>query len=169
LSACLGPDMRVVNKRYFHLWHNHGGRLNMRIITGHVLCGVLISMNGLISSVLSLNLIFLRSLEKSTWWVRSNCFHCLPSTGCRIFSSVLRFTCQINSSAYLGVENIRFTFLSLEPSMSWSEVTFFLFHPCLFFCAFCWHLLNLLIVIVSFVPTSITPWTPIFEFIFFSV
>jgi hypothetical protein len=39
LPACLGPDTRVVNKRYFHLWHNHGGRLNMYIITGHVLCG----------------------------------------------------------------------------------------------------------------------------------
>jgi hypothetical protein len=29
--------MSVVNKRYFLLWHNHGGRLNMHIITGHVL------------------------------------------------------------------------------------------------------------------------------------
>jgi hypothetical protein len=54
--------MRVVNKRYFHLWHNHGGRLNIHIITGHVLCGFLISPNGFIPSVLSLNLIFLGSL-----------------------------------------------------------------------------------------------------------
>jgi hypothetical protein len=58
LLACLGPDMRAVKKRYFRLWHNHGGRLNMHIITGHVLCGFLISPNGLIPSVLSPNLIF---------------------------------------------------------------------------------------------------------------
>jgi hypothetical protein len=70
----------------------------------------------------------------------------LPSTGCRIFPSVLRFTCQSNNSASLGFENICFkrsitsryhitragTFLSLEPSMSRSGVTFFLFRPCLF-------------------------------------
>jgi hypothetical protein len=31
--------MRVVNRRYFQLWHNHGGRLYMHIITGQVLCG----------------------------------------------------------------------------------------------------------------------------------
>jgi hypothetical protein len=58
--------MRVVNKRYFYLWHNHGGRLNMHIITGHVLCGLLISLNEFIPSVLSPNLIFLGSLEKSS-------------------------------------------------------------------------------------------------------
>jgi hypothetical protein len=51
--------MRVVNKRYFHLWHNHGGRLNMHIITVHILCEFLISLNGFIPSVLSPNLIFL--------------------------------------------------------------------------------------------------------------
>jgi hypothetical protein len=49
--------MRVVNKTYFRLWNNHGGRLNMHIITDHVLCVFLISLNGLISSVLSPNLI----------------------------------------------------------------------------------------------------------------
>jgi hypothetical protein len=64
LSACLGPDMGIVNKRYFRLWHNHGGRLNMHIITDYVLCGFHISLNGLIPSVLSSNLIFLGSLEK---------------------------------------------------------------------------------------------------------
>jgi hypothetical protein len=56
--------MRVVNKRYFRLCHNHGGRLNIHIITGHVLCGFLISPNGLIPSELSPNKIFLGSLEK---------------------------------------------------------------------------------------------------------
>jgi hypothetical protein len=30
--------MRVVNRRYFHLWHNYGERLYMHIITGQVLC-----------------------------------------------------------------------------------------------------------------------------------
>jgi hypothetical protein len=151
LLACLGLDMRVVNKRYHHLWHNHGGRLNMHIITSHVLCEFLMSPNGLIPSLLSPNLIFLRSLEKSSWCARSNCFHCLPSAGCQIFSSVLRFTCQSNSLASLGFESIRFKrsitgryhitrarpFLYLEPSMSWSGVTFFLFLPRIF-CPFCW-------------------------------
>jgi hypothetical protein len=27
MQAYLGPDMRVINKRYFHLWHNHGGEI----------------------------------------------------------------------------------------------------------------------------------------------
>jgi hypothetical protein len=137
--------MRVVNKKYFRLWHNHDRRLNIHIIIGHVLCEFLISPNGLIPSVLSPNLVFLGSLKKSSWWARSNYFHCLPSAGCRIFPSILRFTCQSNSSASLGFENIRFkrsitgryhitragTFLSLEPSMPWSGVTFFLFRPCI--------------------------------------
>jgi hypothetical protein len=132
LPACLGHDTRVVNKRYFSLWHNHGGRLNMHIITGHILCGFLISLNEFIPSVLSPNLLFLGSLEKSSRCARSNCFHCLPSIGCQIFLSVLRFTCQSNSSASLGFENICFkqpiigryhiiragTFLSLELSLS---------------------------------------------------
>jgi hypothetical protein len=38
----------------------------MHIITGHILCGFLISLNGLIPSVLSPNLIFLGSLGQST-------------------------------------------------------------------------------------------------------
>jgi hypothetical protein len=25
MPTCLGQDMRVVSKRYFHLWQNHGG------------------------------------------------------------------------------------------------------------------------------------------------
>jgi hypothetical protein len=58
--------MRVVKKRYFHLWHNLGGRLNMHIIVGHVLCEFLIFLNGLIPVMLSPNLIFLGSLEKSS-------------------------------------------------------------------------------------------------------
>jgi hypothetical protein len=48
------------------LCHNHGGRLNMHIIIGHILCGFIISPNGLIPSMLSPNLIFLGSLEKSS-------------------------------------------------------------------------------------------------------
>jgi hypothetical protein len=59
IPACLGPDMRVVIKRYFRLWYNYKGRLNMHIITGYVLCGFLISLNGFIPSVLSSNVIFL--------------------------------------------------------------------------------------------------------------
>jgi hypothetical protein len=48
------------------LWHNHGERLNMHIITDHILCELLISLNGFIPSVLSPNLIFLGLLEKSS-------------------------------------------------------------------------------------------------------
>jgi hypothetical protein len=96
MPTYLGLDMRVVNRRYFRLWHNHGGRLYMHIITGQVLCGFLISLKGFIPSVLRPNLIFLGSLEKSSWlW--SNCFHCLPSVGCRIFPSLFCWTCQRKS------------------------------------------------------------------------
>jgi hypothetical protein len=66
ISTCLGPNARVVYKRYFHLWYNHGGILNMHIITSHLLCGFLISQNRFIPSMLSPNLIFLVSLEKSS-------------------------------------------------------------------------------------------------------
>jgi hypothetical protein len=55
----------------------------MHIITGQVLCGLLISSKGFIPSVLRSNLIFLRSLEKSNSCLRSKCFHCLPSAGCQ--------------------------------------------------------------------------------------
>jgi hypothetical protein len=97
MPACLGPDMRVVNRRYFRLWHNRGGRLYMHIITGQVLCGFLISLKEFIPSVLTQNLIFLGSLEKSSSWLRSKCFHCLPSVGCRIFLSLFHWTCQSRS------------------------------------------------------------------------
>jgi hypothetical protein len=114
MSICLGPDMRVISRRYFYFWHNHEGRLYMHIITGQVLRP---------------NLIFLGSLEKSSPWLRLKCFHCLPSAGCRIFPSVFRWTCQSNSCASIALENIRFkwsmtgryhitragTFLSLDP------------------------------------------------------
>jgi hypothetical protein len=97
MPACLGPDMRVVNRRYFRLWHNHGGRLYMHIITGQVLCGFLISPKEFIPSVLRPNLIFLGLLEKSSSWLRSKYFHCLPSLGYWIFSSLFRWTCQSKS------------------------------------------------------------------------
>jgi hypothetical protein len=66
MQACLGPNIRVVNRRYFHLWHNHGGRLYMHIITGQVLCVFFISLKRFIPLVLRSNLIFLGSLEKSS-------------------------------------------------------------------------------------------------------
>jgi hypothetical protein len=97
MPACLGSDMRIINRRYFHLWRNHGGRLYMHIITGQVLCGFLISPKGFIPSVLRRNLIFLGSLEKSSSWLRSKCFHCLPSAGCRNFSSLFHWACQSKS------------------------------------------------------------------------
>jgi hypothetical protein len=96
MPASLGPDMRVVNRRYFCLWHNHGGRLYMHIITGQVLCGFLISPKGFIPSMLRPNLIFLESLEKSSW-LRSKCLHFLPLARCWIFLSLFRWTCQRKS------------------------------------------------------------------------
>jgi hypothetical protein len=170
----------IVNKRYFHLWHNHGGRLNMHIITGHVLCRFLISLNGLIPSVLSPNLIFLESLEKSSSWARPNCFHCCHPQGVESFH--LSYDSHPKQQLrILGFENICFkrsiisryhitrkeTFLYLEPSMFQSRVTFFLFHPRLFLLFFIGIILNLLTVIILFLPTSIAPWAPIFEFVFF--
>jgi hypothetical protein len=80
MPACLGPDMRVINRRYFRLWHNHGGRLYcMHIITGQVVCEFLISPKGFIPLVPRQNLILLASLEKYFSWLRSKYFHCLTS------------------------------------------------------------------------------------------
>jgi hypothetical protein len=95
--ACLGPDMRVVSRRYFHLWHNHGRRLYMHIITGQVLCGFLISPKEFIPSVVRPNLISLGLLQKSLSWLRSKCFHCLQSAGCPIFPSLFCWTWQSKS------------------------------------------------------------------------
>jgi hypothetical protein len=69
--------MRVVNRRYVLLWHNHEERLYMNITTGKVLCGFLIPPKGLIPFVIRPNLIFLGSLEKSSSWLRLKCFHSL--------------------------------------------------------------------------------------------
>ncbi|KAG8052891.1 hypothetical protein GUJ93_ZPchr0001g32040 [Zizania palustris] len=153
LPGCFGPEIRVVSIRYFLLWHNHDGMLNKHRKTGHVLCGFLISPKGFIPSVLSPILIFLGSSEKSGW-ARSNDFHCLASAGCRSFPSFFRpAKCQINSSASLGLENIRFkrsitgryhitkagTFLSIF-FPGWSSITFlFLFCNLLLF-FFWWSL-----------------------------
>jgi hypothetical protein len=144
MPACLGPDMRIVNRRYFRLWHSHAWRLYMHIITGQVLCGFLISLKGFIPSVLRPNLIFFGSLENSSSWLRLKCFHCLPSLGCQVFPSLFRWTCQSKSWASLALESICFklsmtgryhitragTFLSLDPWLSWSRgAVFFLFCP----------------------------------------
>jgi hypothetical protein len=144
MPTCLGLDMRVVNRRYFCLWHNHGGRLYMHKITSQVLCGFLISLNEFIPLVLRPNLIFLRLLEKSSSWLRSKYFHCLPSAGCQIFPSLFLWTWQSKCWASLALENTCFkrsmigryhitragTFLSLDPWLSWSgRAVFFLFRP----------------------------------------
>jgi hypothetical protein len=97
IPACLGPDMKVVNRRYFRLWHNHGGRLYMHIITGQVLCEFLIYPKGFIPLVLRPNLLFLGLLEKSSSWLRSKYFHCLSSAGCKIFPSLFHWICQSKS------------------------------------------------------------------------
>jgi hypothetical protein len=106
----------------------------------------------------------------------------LPSTGCRIFPSVLRFTCQSNNSASLGFENICFK-RSITSRYHITRAGTFLFRafnvlirsdilplsPLPFLAPFVGVILNLLTIIISFVPTSIEPWRPMFDFMFFSV
>jgi hypothetical protein len=77
MPSCLGSDRRVVNRRYFRLWHNHGGRLYMHTIMGQVLCGFPISPKGFIPLALRPDIIFLGSLEMSSSWLRLKCFHYL--------------------------------------------------------------------------------------------
>jgi hypothetical protein len=86
--GCVGPEIGMVSKMYFRFYINHGGRLYMVRITGHVLCLLLISANGFIPSVLSANLTFLGSWTKSRWLSLKSC-HCFQSTGCRSFPSFL--------------------------------------------------------------------------------
>jgi hypothetical protein len=70
----------MVSKMYFRFCINHGGRLYIVRITGHVLCLLLLSANGFIPSVLSANLTFLGSSARSRWLSLKSC-HCFPSTG----------------------------------------------------------------------------------------
>jgi hypothetical protein len=64
-TGCVGLEIRMVSKSYFRFYINHGGRLKMGWITGHVSCLLLLSANRFISSVLSADLIFLCSSAKS--------------------------------------------------------------------------------------------------------
>jgi hypothetical protein len=110
MSSCFGPETRIVNKRYFLLWHNHEGMLYMLRITDQVLCGFVISPKGFIPSVLKANLTFLGSLENSGW-LTSKVFHYWASAGWRRFPSFLHpsgVACQIMSLASLALENILF-------------------------------------------------------------
>jgi hypothetical protein len=50
--GCVGSEIRMVSKMYFHFYINHGGRLYMVRITGHGLCLLLLSANGFIPSIL---------------------------------------------------------------------------------------------------------------------
>jgi hypothetical protein len=98
--------IRMVSKMYFRFCMNHGGRLYMVRITGHVLCLLLLSANGFIPSVLGANLIFLGSLAKSQWLSLKSC-HYFPSAGCRSFPLFLCSleACQLISLASSGLAN----------------------------------------------------------------
>jgi hypothetical protein len=102
--GCVGPEIRMVSKMYFRFCINHGGRLYMVRITGHMLCLLLLSANGFIPSVLSVNLTFLGSSAKSRWLSLKSC-HCFPSAGCQSFPSFLCSSeaCQLISLASSGL------------------------------------------------------------------
>src|SRR6266540_3608616 len=59
--GCLGPWISIDSIRYFRFIHSHEGMLRMDRTTGQVLCELLMSPNGFISSVLNTNLTFLGS------------------------------------------------------------------------------------------------------------
>ena len=109
MPGCFSPCMRMVSRRYFHLWHSHGGRLNMDSSTGHVLCVLLLSPNGFIPSMLNANRTFLFSSPKSSW-LASKVFHWRASDGCRSFPSFFkgRSSCHVISLAVFGLENKSF-------------------------------------------------------------
>src|SRR5436189_5398024 len=59
--GCFGPWISIDNIRYFRFIHSHEGMFRMDRTTDHVLCELLMSPNGFISSVLIAYLTFLVS------------------------------------------------------------------------------------------------------------
>jgi uncharacterized membrane protein len=95
---CCGPDINHDIIIYFHLLHNQGGRFKIVSIIGYVLC-VLLFMNGFMSFVLIVILIFFGSMANSGFH-ESMFHHCVASAGCLIIlASCLCFSlCHRNNS-----------------------------------------------------------------------
>src|SRR6266498_4722980 len=69
--GCFGPWINIDSIRYFRFIHSHEGILRMDRTTGHVLCELLMSLNGFIPSVLNANLTFLPLHRILDEWYRS--------------------------------------------------------------------------------------------------
>jgi hypothetical protein len=153
LPACLGPDMRVVNKRYFHMGHNHGGRLNMHMICAkskpdiswiirevRLMSKIKLFPLSAIHRVSNLSICLVIHMPKqqlSIPWVSE---HMLQAVNHRLVSHHK----SRNFSLFRAFNVlIRSDILPLSPSP--------------FFALFVGVILNLLTIIVSFVPTSIAP------------
>jgi hypothetical protein len=77
--GCCGPGISPDIIIYFHLLHNQGGRFKIISTTSHVLC-VLLFINGFMSSVFIVILIFLRLVANSGFY-KSMFHHCVASAG----------------------------------------------------------------------------------------
>ena len=53
MPGCLGPEIRIVRRRYFLFWHNHVGILYMIKITGQVMWSLILLLKEFIPSVLN--------------------------------------------------------------------------------------------------------------------
>jgi len=89
LPGCFGPEISTGIMMNFHFKQSHGGRLYIHIVTGQVLCLLLISPKGFMPSILKANLMFLASSAKSLQ-VLSIFLHWEPSGGCLNIVSCLR-------------------------------------------------------------------------------
>jgi uncharacterized membrane protein len=93
-----GPGIKPDIIIYFRLLHNQGGRFKIVNTIGHVLCVLLLFMNGFMPSVLIMILIFLGSFANSGF--RESIFHhCVALAGCLIIpASCLCFSlCHCNN------------------------------------------------------------------------
>jgi hypothetical protein len=85
MPGCLGPYIRMDNKRYFLFWYNHVGRLYIVKITGHVLWVLVLPLNGFIPSILNTNRSFL-----SPFLRLSESYHRISSTSFWLVKKRLR-------------------------------------------------------------------------------
>jgi uncharacterized membrane protein len=122
--SCCGPNISPDIIIYLCLLDNQGQRFKIVSTIGHVLC-VLLFMNGFMSSVLIVILIFLGSMANSGFH-ESIFRHCVTSAGCLIIlASYLCFSLchhnNSNSSLFVNqyfkqgmIEKYRNTFLGLS-------------------------------------------------------
>ena len=106
--GCFGPEISIGIMMNFRFMHSHGGRLYMHRVTCQVLCPLLISPKGFMTSVLKPNLIFLAS-NSNSGYVLSIFLHCDPSAGCLNIESCLHFSlCHRINLAFSLFLNRRF-------------------------------------------------------------